>query len=178
MKLRIPFVLLTVLIAVSLVAVAWSERDEDEQEQKIALADAPKAVQEAIQRLANGREIDELEKLTDDGISMYEVEFEGKGGDESFKLAESGEVIANGVEIEAGDLPGTVRDVIAKKFPGAEIVEAEKVTVTYYEVAVRKEGLGREFVILASGKMPHDDDEDADDDDDDDDDDDKDDDDD
>ncbi|MHC4340271.1 MAG: PepSY domain-containing protein [Planctomycetota bacterium] len=162
MRLRIALVLLAAMVAGSVTVLALPEQGED----SIAFKDAPQAVQAAIRKVTTVEEIIELEKITDDGLTVYEVEFKKDGRARVLKFAVSGEVIVTEQEVDASTLPETVRTVLQKRFPGGEIVEAESITLHYYEVVVKAGGKVHEVKLLASGEMDDDEDEDDDEDDD------------
>jgi len=57
-------------------ADADEDEDEDEDEERVSLDDVPKAVRATIQRRAKGAEIEEIERATEDGETVYEVVIE------------------------------------------------------------------------------------------------------
>ncbi len=161
-------------LAVSVTALAWPEQGEadSEREARIALTDAPKAVQEAVLKVTDAASITEVDKVTVAGIAVYDVEFKRDGLKHSITFAAAGEVIEKEEGIDASKLPAAVRGALEKKFKGATIVRAESITLHSYEVTVMVDGKRRKVELFASGHIEDDDDEDGDDDDDEDDDDD------
>jgi len=79
MRLRIVLLLLAAMVAGSVTALALPEKGEDEREDNIAFKDAPQAIQAAIRKVTTVEEITELERITDDGLTVYEVEFKKDG---------------------------------------------------------------------------------------------------
>lgn len=161
MKSRAFLLLLVPIFLVACAALAGSGNGDDEHEASIEFKQAPEAVRSAIRKVTNIDAITELEQITREGISVYEVEY--KRGDKSASLtvAASGEVIESEIEVSASQLPKAVRDAIAKKFPGAKIIGAEAVTFHVYDVVVEtKNGKRRGIEILASGHFDDDDDDD------------------
>ena len=173
MKFRVMLLILIPTLAVSVAALAWPEQGEgdSEREARIALTDAPKAVQEAALKVTDAASITEVDKVTVAGIAVYDVEYKRDGLKHSITFAAAGDVIEREDGIDASKLPAAVRGALQKKFKGAEIVRAESITLHSYEVTMMVEGKRRKVELFASGHIEDDDDEDDDEEDDDDDDD-------
>ncbi len=174
MKFRVMLLILIPTLALSVAALAWPEQGEgdSEREARIALTDAPKAVQEAVLKVTDAASITEVDKVTVAGIAVYDVEYKRDGLKHSITFAAAGDVIEKEEGIDASKLPAAVRSALLKKFQGAEIVRAESITLHSYDVTVMVDGKRRKVALFASGHIEDDDDEDDDDEEDDDDDDD------
>ncbi len=166
MKFRVMLLILIPTLAVSVAALAWPEQGEgdSEREARIALTDAPKAVQEAALKVTDAASITEVDKVTVAGIAVYDVEYKRDGLKHSITFAAAGDVIETEDGIDASKLPAAVRSAVEKKFKGARIVAAESITLHSYDVIVMVEGKRRKVALFASGHIEDDDDEDEDDD--------------
>ena len=108
MKARWMLLLLLPLLGFAGAVLAWPERGADEEsEVEVKLTDTPKAVQDAIAAAAAGQTVDEIEKITSAGLSVYEVEFQKGGRVRSLVLAESGDVIETEETVEMSSLPAS-----------------------------------------------------------------------
>ncbi len=76
MKSRALLLLLIPIFAVACAALAGpGKSDDDEREAAIEFKEAPKAVQGAIRKVTKIDAITELEKITQRGIAVYDVEY-------------------------------------------------------------------------------------------------------
>src|SRR4051794_15305130 len=98
---------------------------KDDGEQAVPLNQAPAAVQASVKRVAGDNKVDKLSKETEDGKTYYEAEFKVNGMAHSAKIAESGEVTEEEMDVQSFDLPAAVRDAVYKNYPGATISRAE-----------------------------------------------------
>jgi hypothetical protein len=153
-KLRILLLVMVPILAAGMIALAWPKGDD---QAGAKLAELPAAVQEALRRLTPAAAVLEIETITHDGITVYEVEFKKGDRKSSVTLAAQGQVIESEESVEDSELPAAVRDSIRKKFPKAEIVESDSVTVHSFEVTISVDGKKRELELLASGQMEEDD---------------------
>lgn len=89
-------------------------------------------------------------------------EFAMKEGDRQFDVGvtAAGKVLYVKEDVPAKDVPDPVKDALKKKFPGAEIVEAEKVITgegnsakTVYELVIKSEKETHNVAIDSSGKF-------------------------
>lgn len=71
----------------------------DEDEEEVALSDCPDAVQKVIKAQAEGGEILEIERETEDGQVVYEAEIRKDGKTFEVEISEDGEIL----EIEDED---------------------------------------------------------------------------
>lgn len=142
--------------------------DEDEDEQKIELSQAPAGVLKVLSGiLTDGVQLGELVREQEDGVTVYEAEYKVAGVEHSLKMAASGAIVERENDVTTGSLPAEVTEALNKRFPDAEILEAEEVTVHFYEVEVKHNGKKREVKISPAGRIMGDDDDDDDDEDDD-----------
>lgn len=158
MKLRAVLMFLIPTLILSCAALAWPEKKSEEREQPVKLADVPKAVQDAIKRLTPAEAITELEKETEDGITVYDVEFKKGGGKTEATLSAGGDVIEIESDVDGAKLPEALRTAIAKKFAKGEVKAAKSVTLNYYRIAVKVGDKVHVVKAVASGQFDDDDD--------------------
>ena len=83
------------------------EDDEDEaNEVKIALTDAPAAVQATIQKEAGAGRIKEIERETENGKTVYEAEVVTNGKTEEISVSEDGTLLGRESEDAEDDDDG------------------------------------------------------------------------
>jgi len=150
------------------------DEDEDKEEEHLSLDNVPRAVRATIRKRARGAEIEEIERETEDGKTIYEAVIElrispdGKlldpeTDDEDDDSGDDDEDEDEDEErVSLDEVPRAVRAVIMRHARRAEIEEIERETEngkTVYEAAI-------ELRISADGKLlaPEKDDEEDDDD--------------
>jgi hypothetical protein len=69
-------------------------KGEDDDEVTIKLTDAPEAVRAAFLKLAAEKDIKKMSKETDDGLTIYEVEWESAGKSMSADVSDKGDVLS------------------------------------------------------------------------------------
>ncbi len=152
MRFRV-FALMVPVAVCAFAAGAWCDADDDESEVEIGFCQAPKAVQNAIRGVTHYRSVEEIERVTEDGGTYYDVEYRTRGGEGSLAIAASGEIIQHEQPIAARRLPAAIRAAIAERMPGAVITEAEHVVLRSYEVLVTVNGKRIELEAYASGHV-------------------------
>ena len=140
--------------------------------QALELADLPSAVQETVKRELGSAHIDEIERDTEDGKVVYEVEAETADGREiELEVAEDGTLLEKGEEVRLTEVPAAVRATIERELGGVSPEkierETEKGTVCYEVEAETADGREIELEIAEDGTLLDKDVEDADDNDDD-----------
>lgn len=147
-------VLLTSLLMFGFAVLAVSAAHA--KEQKVPLDKVPKAVLDAVKAKFPGAKLEEAEKETVDGKTTFEVSLEYKGCQYSVSATDDGKITEIERDIEIQELPKAVIDAIKKKYPDAELEDAEEVTAndqTTYEVAVESSKEERKLTLDASGKI-------------------------
>lgn len=91
---------LTLAFWISIPQASYSDEAE-ENEQNVTLDQTPAAVQETFKRETAGGSIQEIEKETEDGNTLFEAEFTKEGKEYELKVAEDGKVL--GLEEEGKD---------------------------------------------------------------------------
>jgi hypothetical protein len=73
---------------------------DEEKEEKVSFDQLPKAVQETIQKETAGAQLEEIEKETEDGKTVYEAEFTKDGKEYELTVAEDGKLLNHEEEEE------------------------------------------------------------------------------
>jgi hypothetical protein len=135
---------------------------------EVPLGKAPAAVRSAFRKVGSGATPAKVQQIVAGGRTVFEIDFPQSDGMASVELTEAGEVMELEMPVPAPNLPQTVRDALEQAFPGANVLEASSVQLSYFEVEIQqKDGRKREVVVMANGRMGGDDDDDDDGDDDD-----------
>jgi uncharacterized membrane protein YkoI len=130
-------------------------------DKKIPLDKVPEKVMAAIKDRFPGADVNSVEKETEDGKVVYDVELKHKGRKYEMDIQEDGTVIEIEKEVAAKDVPEAVTKAIEAKFPKAtveEVMEVNKVkgkeeTPTHYEVTiVTAEKKKMEVTVSLDGK--------------------------
>jgi uncharacterized membrane protein YkoI len=130
---------------VGLVLLATLARADDKAKaEKIPLDKVPKAVKAAIEDRFPGAEVTSVEKETEDGKVVYDVELKHKGRKYEMDIQENGTVIEIEKEVALKDVPAAVIKTLEAKYPKAtiqEVMEVNKVkgkqeTPDHYEVTL------------------------------------------
>jgi len=97
--------------------------------QALELADLPSAVQETIKRELGGVSPEKIERDTDDGEVVYEVDAETADGREiDLEVAEDGTLLEKQEEVRLADVPAAVRATIERELGGVSPEEIERQT--------------------------------------------------
>ena len=170
-----------------------SMTENDEGEEQITLDEAPAAVQATIQAEAQGGSIEEIERETENGKTVYEADVIINGQEVEIKVAPDGTLLGKEVEDDDDDdnegddddddddddeeevtldeVPAAVKATILAQAQGGTIEEIERETEdgqVVYEAEVEINGKEYEIEVAADGTLldiEEDDDDDDDDDD-------------
>jgi hypothetical protein len=143
-----------VLLAVG----ALSQADE----QKIDLKDVPKAVLDAVRVKYPRAELKEATKETEKNDEVtYEISLVNQGKKITVSLDRNAKIGEIETEVAIVDLPKTVTDAIAAKYPRATLKKAEEIVEIEngkeekeYEVEiVTSEGKSMEVTVAANGEI-------------------------
>jgi uncharacterized membrane protein YkoI len=113
-------------------------------DEQVPLDKVPQKVMDAIKGRFPGAEINSVEKETENGKVVYDVELKQKGRKYEMDIQEDGTIVEIEKEVAAKDLPEAVTKALEAKYPKAtyeEIMEVNKVegkkeTPTEYEVVL------------------------------------------
>jgi uncharacterized membrane protein YkoI len=126
------------------------------EEQEVPLDQVPKAVIEAIKAKFPGATLSEAETETEDGKTIYEVTLNYKGQEYTVSATAEGKITEIERELAIKDLPKAVIDAIKKKYPNANMEEAEEVTAgdkITYEVIVEVSKKELAVTLDGNGKI-------------------------
>ncbi len=141
--------------------------DDDDEEESIDPATAPDAVKKAFEPLLKGATIKKMTKESEDGVVVYEAEFDVAGKENSVNVSAEGKVLEIEKHIDAATLPPAVSAAVKSAHPTATMKSAEDVVENpgasekrFFEVKLEEAGKTRELKIDASGKVLEDEDDD------------------
>jgi hypothetical protein len=147
---------LSVGVMVGLFLVGMFARSDDK---KVPLDKVPKAVMDAIKARFPGADVTSVEKETEDGKVVYDVELKHKDRKYEMDIEENGTVLE--IEKEIKDVPAAVTKAVEAKYPKAtikEVMEVNKVkgkeeTPIHYEVTIESaEKKTMEVIVSLDGK--------------------------
>jgi uncharacterized membrane protein YkoI len=145
-----------------LVPLATGVRAADDKDKKIPLDKVPKPIREAIDGRFPGADVSSVEKETENGKVMFDVELKHQGRKYEMDIAEDGTIIEIEKEVAQADVPESVTNTIKARFPGAtikEVMEVNKVkgkqeTPDHYEVTIEMpDKKTREINLSLQGKL-------------------------
>ena len=157
------FAALSLVLATSagiVFAVGHEDRDDDEPHKanrehvtSIKFESAPKAVRDAFTQNTSGKTPSKVERIKDEGVTKYEIEYAGTDGICSATYSDQGHLLESETAIKLSALPDAVLKELKKDYPDAAIVETEAVQLNYYEVEIVKNGKKRDVIVLATGDI-------------------------
>jgi uncharacterized membrane protein YkoI len=130
-------------------------------DKKIPLDKVPAKVMAAIKDRFPGADVNSVEKETEDGKVVYDVELKHNGRKYEMDIQEDGTVMEIEKEVAAKDVPEALTKAIEAKFPKAtieEVMEVNKVkgkeeTPIHYEVTiVTADKKKKEVIVSLDGK--------------------------
>jgi uncharacterized membrane protein YkoI len=158
------------MLASATLAVAALAVQATADEVEIKFADCPAAVQKTLTREALGTKIEEVEKDTDDGKTVYEAEVKIDGKEYEIVVAEDGTLLEKSlddeddededegeeVEVKLSDCPAAVRKTLEREAFGSAIDEVTKLTddgKSIYEADVTIDGKEYEVIVAENGTL-------------------------
>ena len=149
--------LYSMLAALTVFSAAWAMKPAEEQggdeSVKMTLAQAPPAVQKAIQSAAGSATVTEVEKETEDGFTLYEAAWEVGGVEHEVNVNEAGEVMETEIAVAADAVPAAVKTAAMKHLPKRTKPEFEKKMIVLYEIIAMVDGKEIEFLVDPSGRV-------------------------
>ena len=152
------------LISLGAAAIAVSAKDKDEEE--VSLEQVPAAVKATILKEAKGGTIQEIERETKHGKTVYEAEVIIQGKEIEIKIAPDGRVLKREIEGEEGEeedevisleqVPAAARKALVKHAGGAKIIKVEREKehgVVLYEAEWEAGGREHEAKVTADGDL-------------------------
>jgi uncharacterized membrane protein YkoI len=133
-------------------------------EPTVALNQLPTAVQKTIREQQAGRTVEDIDKETWNGQTVYEVEFKERGPNSRIHIAPDGTLVMDkpgavksmfkGTQLS--DTPKPVQAAVKRLAGSAEIADVDKETWQgrpAYEVEISREGMNREILLAEDGSL-------------------------
>ncbi len=150
---------LSLALASMAVAASWAlvaeqgEKHEHAGPSMIKLDQAPAAVRKAIKKAAGSTVVAEVEKETEDGVTLYEAGWKEGDVDHEVVVNEVGQVMATEMSVSGDAVPKAVRKAAAKHLPKSAKAEFELKQVVLYEVIAMVDGKEVELLVDPSGRV-------------------------
>jgi uncharacterized membrane protein YkoI len=145
---------------VGLVVLATGLRADDKPE-KIPLDKIPKIIKAAIDGRFPGAELTSVEKESENGQIVFDVELKHEGRKYEMDIKEDGTIMEIEKEIALKDVPKTITQAVQTKYADAvikEVMEVNKVkdkkeTPIHYEVTIQTaDKKTKEVIVSLDGK--------------------------
>jgi YD repeat-containing protein len=123
---------------------------------------APAPVREALLRLASGRPLKDLRiQHRLEPVPRFETRFDLDGVEHEMNYDPQGKLLESEVEIGPSEIPATVQQSVNKIYPGAVLMETERMEgVRFpgptYEIELRAGGVRRELWVNEAGEVVRD----------------------
>ncbi|MBN1345496.1 MAG: PepSY-like domain-containing protein [Phycisphaerae bacterium] len=160
---RIRWTVLAIASVVCLGAVGITVLAKDADEEKVSLDQVPPAVKATILKEAQGGTIQEIERETKKGKTVYEAEVMIGGKEVEIKVAPDGTLIKKEIEgeeeeevISLDQVPEAARNALLKHAGGAKIIKVEREKehgAVVYEAEWEVGGLKHEAEVTADGDL-------------------------
>jgi len=134
-------------------ALTFATNFGDKDEVVIKFTDAPAAVQAALSKLTDASTVTKVIKETDEGISVYEIEFTKAGVKSSADISAAGDVMEIETTVATTTLPAAAMAALKMEFPNATMGDCSLVQKTYYEMDMIIDGKKREVKFDAAGNI-------------------------
>jgi uncharacterized membrane protein YkoI len=129
----------------------------EKKAEKLTADKLPKKVMDAVKERFPGAELTSIEKETENGQVVYDIELKHKGRKYEMDIKEDGTVIEIEKEVDLKDVPAALPKAIEAKYPRAtikEIMEVNKVkgkveTPDHYEVVIETADKKKKEVIVS-----------------------------
>jgi uncharacterized membrane protein YkoI len=144
-------VLYVVLVAVLMIGISGCN-----SAQKVTISQVPEPARAAIEKLTAGGQIKTIEKETENGKTIYDVEAKVKDKDVEYDVASDGTILTSSESVPYDSLPAAVKQAAQKYFGSAEGLNASKETEkdkTSYEVEGKKGGKAITLKLDQTGKV-------------------------
>lgn len=137
-----------------------AQADEKAKAEKIAADKLPMKVMAAVKARFPGAEVTSVEKETEMGNVVYDIELKHKGRKYEMDIKEDGTVLEVEKEVAAKDVPAAVTKTVKAKYPDATITEVMEVNKVmgktekpdHYEVTLKVGDKMREVLVSLDGK--------------------------
>jgi len=126
---------------------------DETKEETIKLADAPEAVRNAVAKLTSADKVTKVIKETDEGVTVFEVEYTVESAACSAAFSSAGDVLELEKGVNESAVPAAIMAALKKEFPKATLKDFNSVQKFYYEVDVVIDGKKHEVKVDASGEI-------------------------
>lgn len=149
------------MLAAAVVGGTWAAAAGGWAADKIELTKVPEKIMTAVKARFAEPELVSVEKETEDGAVMFDVELKDKGRNYEMDIKEDGTIVEIEKQVDAKDFPEAGVKAIEAKYPKAtlkEFMEVNKVqgkteTPDHYEVVIETvDKKSREVVVSLDGK--------------------------
>tara|TARA_R110002072_G_scaffold303004_1_gene491219 strand:+ start:17793 stop:18335 length:543 start_codon:yes stop_codon:yes gene_type:complete len=139
-------------------STAWAlkphnHEGHDAEATKMKLSNAPTAVQTAIKSAAGSATVIDVEKETEDGITLYEAAWKVGDVDHEVNVNEAGEVMETEMSVSGDAVPAAVKSAAMKHLPKGATAEFEKKMVVLFEIEAMVDGKEVEMLVDPSGRV-------------------------
>lgn len=150
------------IIAVGAIAVATSfaivqaqNPPKQKSERHVKESEVPAVALAALKKLAGDAKLNEFEEEIENGVKVYEAEWNGPNGEMEAEVTENGDVIEIEEHVSLSQIPQAVRAQAEKQAGKDAKVHFEKKTYFMYEIEFRKDGKGHEMLVSPDGRTLH-----------------------
>lgn len=128
------------------------------QSQTIPVAEAPKAVIDAVKAKFPDAEIQKAKKKVENGKTFFGIGLTSKGTERSLTLTEKGKIVEAKSVVAASALPAKVAEAVYAAYPNSTTKKAQKVTAYKEEKSFKVEVVTSDkqtktIVLDAEGKV-------------------------
>jgi len=147
-----------VLVALLIVGIAGCAAKEKKEApaEKVSLSQIPSPARAVIEKLTAGGQIKSIDKETQDGKAIYDVEAKVGDKDVEYDVAEDGAILTNEESVAYDSLPAEVKTAVRNYFGSADGLKASKEMEkgkTFYEVEGSKAGSKVALKLSDTGKI-------------------------
>jgi len=160
---RLPMLPSLGLVALAVVAASCSTgRSHEERAEHVSISALPAPARSAAEKLVGAGKIEKIDKETEKGRVVYDVEATVDGKHVEYTIAEDGSVLGSEASVAYGELPAEVRAAAEKYFGSSNDLHPSVVHEegkTLYEIGGKKQGKRVSITLDASGKIVEEEDE-------------------
>jgi hypothetical protein len=130
--------------------------NDKKEEKKVTKDQVPASVITAFEKAYPNAMVNEYTQKTWDEKVWYSIEFVDGGITKEVKYSADGVLRASRSDVVAKDLPEAVRNTIAAKYPGADIVKAETEVrngIVLYDVKLKVKGEHQNLKLNDKGEI-------------------------
>lgn len=121
---------------------------------KVLLTEMPSAAQKTVRAEVGSGKLMEIEKATDEGKVIYEVEMFRDGKSRDFTVGANGDLMD--MEVFLDETPTAIKATIQAQSAGGQVTEIRRMTEdgeVFYDVEITKDGKARSLTVTANGVL-------------------------